>query len=442
MLDGSILQKLSLAHRPGQGGKRLLNFGVYYKNTLVALCHALEDHVLDCPSQPLMVTAFQRGMWYLQEADRYGTLAARSRQVVIMAGDDAGFTQHPTSQLENVALITLAPEDPVGQEWHLIILSPSYAAMVLCQELSISDYGGREPSHDWERKFYGLWTFEPHLVHEALQIAIAHIGTYHPQLQQSLLSQVAAIATSTVVNDDLTSVVHQVIHYLQSHESPAIPRQGLNHFSSDLSTPSPLDENLLSNELQAFLRLAQLIDQTDPENPMAATEVSALAEAMGQLMDLPPRQLHRLRLSGLLHRLSPLPTGSPPSSPLETIPQMAVIGTIITHQGEWWDGSGQPAGLAGVAIPLESRILGLVTYFQSHLTHYCPIQPGTNLTLHSDQSLTLAFELCQKQGGERWDPQLISILSVLVNSLQQGLSLPVPCPKIAGGMWLLDSHSA
>jgi len=84
----------------------------------------------------------------------------------------------------------------------------------------------------------------------------------------------------------------------------------------------------------------------------------------------------------------------------------------------------------------------LVSYFQSHLTHYCPIQPGTNLTLHSDQSLTLAFELCQKQGGHRWDPQLITILSVLVNSLQQGLSLPVPSPKIAGGMWLLDSHSA
>ena len=44
MLQGSILQKLAAAHAE----KRPLNFGVYYKNTLVALCHALEDCILSC----------------------------------------------------------------------------------------------------------------------------------------------------------------------------------------------------------------------------------------------------------------------------------------------------------------------------------------------------------------------------------------------------------
>ena len=58
MLEGSILQKLETAH---QGGNRPLNFGVYYKNTLVALCHALEDFILESNSAPLMITAFQRG---------------------------------------------------------------------------------------------------------------------------------------------------------------------------------------------------------------------------------------------------------------------------------------------------------------------------------------------------------------------------------------------
>jgi len=34
--------------------------------------------------------------------------------------------------------------------------------MVLCQELSAADYGaGGQPAADLERKFYGLWTFEP-----------------------------------------------------------------------------------------------------------------------------------------------------------------------------------------------------------------------------------------------------------------------------------------
>ena len=62
MLEGSILQKLKSAH---QNSSRPLNLGVYYKNTLVALCHALEDFILESSSAPLMVAAFQRGKWYL-----------------------------------------------------------------------------------------------------------------------------------------------------------------------------------------------------------------------------------------------------------------------------------------------------------------------------------------------------------------------------------------
>src|SRR6478672_4612937 len=137
MLKGSILQQLAEAH---QGTKRPLNFGVYYKNTLVALCHALEDCILTSSSAPLVIAAFQRGKWYLQEADRYGDIAKRSRQIVIMAAPDSGFAEHATSQRANVELVGLEAGDPVAQEWHLIILSPTYTAMVLCQELSAADY--------------------------------------------------------------------------------------------------------------------------------------------------------------------------------------------------------------------------------------------------------------------------------------------------------------
>ncbi|MFM7424009.1 MAG: DICT sensory domain-containing protein, partial [Elainella sp.] len=76
MLEGSILRQLSDAHRQFQSNsadsssqnsptqsspaqaeisstRRPLNFGVYYKNTLVALCHALEDAILQADYQPL-----------------------------------------------------------------------------------------------------------------------------------------------------------------------------------------------------------------------------------------------------------------------------------------------------------------------------------------------------------------------------------------------------
>ncbi|MEO0687940.1 MAG: DICT sensory domain-containing protein, partial [Cyanobacteria bacterium J06649_11] len=96
MLEGSILQRLQKAH---QDSKRPIRYGVYFKNTLVALCHALEDHILEDNSKPLVITAFQQGKWYLEEAERYADIAKRSHQIAIMAAPDSGWLEHPTSKL-------------------------------------------------------------------------------------------------------------------------------------------------------------------------------------------------------------------------------------------------------------------------------------------------------------------------------------------------------
>lgn len=464
MLPGSILQKLHDAHRSPDrspqpaSGKRPLNFGVYYKNTLVALCHALEDAVLHADYQPLMITAFQRGKWYLEEAERYGDIAHRSRQIAIMAAPESGFAEHPTSQRSNVAIVSLDPTDPVAQEWHLIILSPRYTAMVLCQELSAADYGAAGlPEADLERKFYGFWTFEPNLVLETIDLAIEHIGGYDPELQTTLMAQRHAIVDqmgasgdAMPMSDHLSEVVERVVDYLQTRQQDL-----------DLTFSSSLDVNLLSNELQAFLRVAQLMDQTDLSNPLAAAEVSSLAEAMGQLLDLPAWQLHRLRLAGLLHRmafLQPqdllLTTGtsvqehaeSPDHAPacplipgiqaLRKMPRLRAIATILMHQGEWWNGSGQPAGLSGDEIPIEARILALLVDFQARLAQLRSSKPDWT----PEAILSQALADCEQQAGNRWDPKLLDTLKLLVIALQQGVSVPVTLPKIAAGLWLLDGR--
>lgn len=453
MLEGSILQKLEAAHR---GGKRPLNFGVYYKNTLVALCHALEDFILESSGAPLVITAFQRGKWYLQEAERYGELAKKSCQVAIMAAPDAGFAEHPTSQEPNVALVSLEPSDPVAQEWHLMILSETYTAMVLCQELSATDYGANGfPEHDSERKFYGFWTFEPDLVRETVELAIAHIGGSNPDLQEKLTAQVQTIraAFGSKQRDDIGAVVSRVVDYLQNtHEN--LSQLGAAQPDAAPIQEQELDDNLISNELQAFLRMAQLIDQADAKNPMEASEVAMLSEAMGQLIDLPAWQLKRLRLAGLLHRLAPLqgvgdvlaPAKSaiqeevlqqsglmPKASVLRVMPRLQAIAHIITHQNERWDGSGKPDGLAYDAIPVESRILGLVSEFQHRVNAY---KDDSSI----ENPLIQALTECQAQANEAFDPKLVEALALLVMGMQQGMSLQAKQPKIAAGMWLLDAH--
>ncbi|MBD2089805.1 metal-dependent phosphohydrolase [Microcoleus sp. FACHB-1515] len=453
MLPGSILQKLKSAHTD-QPGKRPLNFGVYYKNTLVALCHALEDAILAEKHPALMITAFQRGKWYLQEADRYGEIADQAEQIVILAAPDAGFLEHPTSLRSNVSVVSLNPDDPVAVEWHLIIVSPDYTAMVLCQELSEADYGASGfPEDDLERKFYGFWTFEPSLVVETARLAIDHAAPYNPELHRQVSDRLNQIETELQSDsalchqpkaDNLGDVVMRVVSYLRTSEEE--------------HTSHSLDTNLVSNELQAFLRVAQLIDQADVSNPNAAAEVASLAETIGQLLDLPAWQLHRLRLAGLLHRMAFLQQRSElqpethrysddaPSVPLtcplvpgtqvlRTMQRLRAIATIVTHQTEWWNGSGQPAGLGGDEIPIESRILGLASTFQQELAQR-RMADGD-----SPEALAAALSVCQSQQGDRFDPKLVEALALLVSGLQQGLSLEVVVPKIAAGLWLLDSRS-
>ncbi|MCW6038055.1 metal-dependent phosphohydrolase [Spirulina subsalsa FACHB-351] len=443
MRQGSILQKLVTAH---EGTKRPLHLGVYYKNTLVALCHALEDFILQSDSAPVVIAAFQQGKWYLEEANRYGELADKASQIAILATLGTGFGEHSTSRRENVALVSLQPDDPVAQEWHLMILSPTYSAMVLCQELSEVDYGELgQPEEDLERKFYGFWTFETELVRETVELAIAHIGQYKPQLQQQLGVQVSQILAQMqdCQRDDLNQVVSQVVDYLhRTHQQgnlPDAPRLA-----------EGVDDNLLSNEMQAFLRMAELIDRADALNPNGAAEVAALGEAMGQLLDLPAWQVKRLRLAALLHRLAPL-TGVmvedevkskaqlevlakrgilPKASVLRIMPQLEAIANIIIHQTEAWDGSGQPDGLSYDGIPLESRIIALMAYFQKRCLEHQ--QAG------SEQPLSAALADCQAQANRIFDPKLVEALELLKLGIEQGMSLSISPPRIAAGIWLIE----
>ncbi|WOD38078.1 DICT sensory domain-containing protein [Nodosilinea sp. E11] len=448
MLEGSIL-KLLVDGRT-EPDTTPLNYGVYYKNTLVALCHALEDCILTSNSAPLVITAFQRGKWYLQEADRYSAIADQAQQVVIMAASEAGFHDHPTSQRENVALVDLASDDPVAEEWHLIILSPDYTAMVLCQELSVADYGkAGVPEHDLERKFYGFWTFDSALVAETIELAIAHVGRYNPDLQAQLTAHLTSLKQQNPAlrNDASTAVSHtvtQVVHYLQNSR---------NDLQGNLaySLVDDLDQNLFSNELQAFLRMAQLVDFSDPVNPLAASEVVSLLEMMGQLLDLPAWQLQRLRLAGMLHRIAPAPDsalldGDGPSCPLipevqalRLMPRMRAVAAIIAHQGECWDGSGYPAGLTGDAVPLESRMLALVAEFQRRVAaaRHDQAPNADNLSIFGT-----VLSTCQAEAGQRWDPKLVEILELMVLGLQQGMSLPTIPTKITLGSGLLNPDIA
>ncbi len=434
------------------------SYGVYFKNTLVALCHALEDHILQnseatTDQQPLVLVTFQQGKWYLQEADRYFDIVQSCRHFVISAVADSGFLTHRTGQLENVSLINLDRSDSLVMEWNLIILAPSYTTMVLCHELMPDEYPAHsKPTIDTERKFYGLWTFDQKLVRKSAEILIERFRPYNSELADRLLQQYQQIVSTPYDQvPDLTGVVSRIVSYLQSSQQELIT---VNRQTRELweleGQAKRVSRNISANKLQAFLRMAQRVDERDQDNPCASLQVAALSETIGQILDLPTVTLRRLQLAGLLHRigLTSAPDevfNQPPEAMddatqkfwseraligarlLESMPELGIIRNVVAHQLEYWDGSGKPDGEKGEEINIKARILGLVVYFQD-LTQPRGKRPAL--------SLTEAVEKCQDLSGTRFDPTLVESLKTVVKLAEIGLMQLPEQPSQLPNVWL------
>lgn len=434
------------------------SYGVYFKNTLVALCHALEDHILQTAqkapeAKPLVLVTFQQGKWYLQEADRYHEIAQCCRHVVISAVGESGMATHKTNQLENVSFVELNPTDSLINEWNLIILAPSYRAMVLCHELSDDEYLPEgKPIVDIERKFYGLWNFDENLVAKSAEILIERMRPYNPSLADSLQQQHQQILSAKEApQTDMSGVVSRIVTYLQTSQQQLI---ALNRQTRELweleGQALRVSRNLNANKLQAFLRMAQKVDERDKANPVASLQVAALSETLGQLLDLPTLKLRRLRLAGLLFRVGLV--SAPPevfsktpdefddatfafwrdrsviaAQLLAAMSELAPVTNIVAHHLEYWDGTGKPDGLKGEEIPIESRILGLVAAFQE-LTQ----------TRNNREALSLgdALEKCRDRSSTHFDPNLVDTLSNVVRLTQMGLMELPQRPSQLPNVWL------
>ena len=456
----STLNQLKTALPSGQLPS---SFRVYFKNTLIALCHALEDHILQTSEHssdqhPLVLVTFQEGKWYLQEADRYLDIAKCSEHVAIAACADSGFETHETSQRPEVSLIELNRSDSLANEWNLIILAPGYSAMVLCHELSPDEYrADNQPRSDVERKFYGLWTFDHTYVDAAAEILIERFRPYNEaladrlsQLQQTL----KMVPSNTTV--DLSGVVSRIVNYLQDSQEHLITANRQARELWELEGHAlRINRNLTANKLQALLLMAQRVDGRDHDNPLASLQVAALSEILGQFLDLPTLQLRRLRLAGLLFRIglaeAPIEVFQQPASQLResdlvtwnnraylggqllaAMAELEPIRHIVRHQLENWDGSGHPDGLREEEIPLEARVLRLAAYFQE-LTQSRGDRPAL--------SLSDAFEKCSQHGGTRFDPTLLMHLGNIVQLTEAGVMQLPDRPSQLPKVWLEESSS-
>jgi DICT domain-containing protein/signal transduction histidine kinase len=153
---------------------------LYYKSTLTALSHAMEDLVLagNNRDRPLILANFQQERYYHPEARRYQRIARHSDQIYVLAAPDSAFTDDSVPY----TTIALNPDDTLAQEWHLIIISQRYTACLVCQEYA----SPIDVDIDSARQFKGIWTFDRTVSLQAARLLLEKILEYRPELAEQI----------------------------------------------------------------------------------------------------------------------------------------------------------------------------------------------------------------------------------------------------------------
>jgi DICT domain-containing protein len=174
------------------------------RRTMLGLSHAIEDEAMARAAGPIVVGSFQSEVNYRAVEHRY-------RRMAHVADAVAVFASFPEMRLEDddspVEIPVMAGE-ALGHEWAVIVDAPGFAACLV---------GWETPSSDGERVFEAIWTMDPMVVRQAVQVGAVLAGRACPvlgaRLDALLVDRPLAVDSPA---PGLTALTNRVVGYLDA----------------------------------------------------------------------------------------------------------------------------------------------------------------------------------------------------------------------------------
>jgi diguanylate cyclase (GGDEF)-like protein len=174
--------------------------------------------------------------------------------------------------------------------------------------------------------------------------------------------------------------------------------------------------------------LANALEANDEYTSTHARWITDLSLRVGQEMGLDERALKRLELGALLHDIGKIGIPSQVLSKpgrltaeerklVQTHPELGeriitpidrleLVRPIVRHCHERWDGRGYPDGLAGEAIPLESRIIFVCDAYHAMTTD----RPYRRRLSHRE-----AVRRLTESAGTQFDPRVVDVVLAVLD---------------------------
>jgi DICT domain-containing protein/signal transduction histidine kinase len=195
---------------------------IYFKASLTALSHAMEDGLLLAKGKTLVIACFQQERFFSQEKRRYEKIAQNRDQVYVLAVGENNFAPQDSPY----TTVPLSGNDSLGQEWHLVIISPSYTACLVAIEHASPV---NTANLDSLRQFKSVWSFERDVSINVAQLLLARILVYRPELatkiqraQRQFLNPTKLIPSSRTATQRVTEVnrlfAQRLLNYLQASQ--------------------------------------------------------------------------------------------------------------------------------------------------------------------------------------------------------------------------------
>jgi putative two-component system response regulator len=187
---------------------------------------------------------------------------------------------------------------------------------------------------------------------------------------------------------------------------------------------------LMTPMLERFtMLLSNTLESKDLSTRHHSERLARLAERVGVLLGLDEPQRSWLRLGASLHDIGkvgvpeallrkPAALSAKEREVMRTHPRIGAsiladiaawdeVRLIVFHHHEHWDGGGYPDGLRGAAIPLGSRIVGVVDAFDVMRSGrvYAPAR-----------SQEEAVEELRRERGRQFDPEVVDLFMELLGA--------------------------
>lgn len=173
------------------------------KATLVDISHTLEDCILVNKLPSVIFTGFQESSHWRAETRRYLELAGIASQVCIFAGGNP-----PVPEERHIA-VTLSDNDPLRQEWFLLVLTEHFSAVLCGQDRQ------EKPDREADRTFDTFLSFEPAVVQQVIKVILPVVERYRPDRAVELAQAVESFPPCPPDGKYITELSTRIVAHLE-----------------------------------------------------------------------------------------------------------------------------------------------------------------------------------------------------------------------------------